>query len=71
MSTTTRQTIGRRIRTLRKAAGLSQERLSLMVGVERSYLAKLELGKRNPTVDCLERIATGLDVPLYELFRDL
>lgn len=68
MTLATRQAVGARIRDLRKANSLSQERLALMVGVERSYLAKVEAGKKNASIDVLERIATGFDLTLAELF---
>ncbi len=71
MTAQTREALGNRIRELRKANGLSQQKLALMVNVERSYLAKLEQGKRNPSIDCLEKIAGGLDVTLSELFANL
>ena len=48
MSQNTRKAIGNRIRELRKSQKLSQQKLALMVNVERSYLAKIEGGKRNP-----------------------
>lgn len=67
MTIDTRKALGSRIRQLRKANNLSQQKLALMVNVERSYLAKLEQGIRNPTIDCLEKIAGGLDVTLSEL----
>ena len=49
MSQNTRKAIGNRIRELRKSQKLSQQKLALMVNVERSYLAKIEGGKRNPS----------------------
>lgn len=71
MTAQTREALGNRIRELRKANRLSQQKLALMVDVERSYLAKLERGKRNPSIDCLEKIAGGLDVTLSELFAGI
>ena len=70
MTESTRRAIGARIKTLRIENGLSQQKLALMVGVERSYLAKLEAGKRNATIDCFEKIADGLGVSLIELLQD-
>lgn len=68
MTQATRQAIGQRIRQLRKAQGLSQEKLALMVGVERSYLAKVEAGSRNVSIDVLEKIADGFGLSLAEFF---
>lgn len=71
MTAPTRKALGKRIRMLRKANKLSQQKFALMVGVERSYLSKLEAGKRNPSIDCIEKIANGLDVTLSELFLNI
>ena len=64
-----KQTVGLRIRALRKARHLTLRRFGLMIGMDRTYLSGVENGKRNPTVDTLSKIADGLDVPLIELFR--
>jgi transcriptional regulator with XRE-family HTH domain len=69
MSEQTRQALGRRIRALRTERGLSQRKLSLMLGIDRSYIIGIELGRKNPTVDSLEKIAAGLGVTLSELFE--
>lgn len=71
MTQATRQAIGQRIRHLRKAQGLSQEKLALMVGVERSYLAKVEAGTRNVSIDVLEKIAGGFGMSLAEFFSGI
>lgn len=71
MTLATRQAIGARIRSLRKENGLTQERLALMVGLERSYLAKVEAGKKNASIDVLEKIADGFGISLAELFAGI
>lgn len=38
---------GQRIRELRLKNGLSQEKFALQIGMDRSYLASVEAGKRN------------------------
>jgi transcriptional regulator with XRE-family HTH domain len=40
-----------------------------MLGIDRSYIIGIELGRKNPTVDSLEKIAAGLGVTLSELFE--
>ena len=56
---------------MREQRNLTQEQLALMTGVGRSYLAKVEVGTRNPTVDFLEKIARSLDTTLGNLFENL
>ncbi|WP_101723437.1 helix-turn-helix domain-containing protein [Eggerthella timonensis] len=71
MTQTTRKNVGQRVRALREQNNLTQEQLALMTGVGRSYLAKVEAGSRNATVDFMEKIALGLGVTLGQLFEDL
>ena len=71
MTVETRIALGKKIKKLRKANKLSQKKFSLMVSIERGYLSKIEKGKRNATIDVIEKIAGGLDVSLSELFKDV
>lgn len=61
--------IGVRIRELRTATGLSQEKFALKIGMDRTYLASVELGNRNISIVNLEKIANGLNITLSELFK--
>ncbi len=61
--------LGRRIKTLRKDRGLTQEELGEASGVNYKFLGSLERGLENPSVATLEKIATALEVELMELFR--
>ena len=63
--------IGNRIRELRKKTGLSQEKFAAKIGMDRTYFASVELGKRNISIVNLEKIADGLNVSLAELFRNV
>ena len=60
--------LGRRIQELRKATGLSQEKFALKIGMDRTYFASVEAGKRNVSIRNIEKIANGLGVSLGELF---
>jgi len=59
---------GRRIRRLREARGWNQERMAAEVGIHRSYLAGIESGRRNPSLQNIAKIATALGVPIAALF---
>ena len=63
--------IGNRIRELRKETGLSQEKFAAKIGMDRTYFASVELGKRNISIVNLEKIADGLDVSLYDMFKGI
>ena len=64
-----REMLGKRIKSLRKSKGHTQERLAEIININTNYLAVIERGEANPTLALLERLSTGLEVPLPELFR--
>ena len=59
---------GNRIRELRTETGLSQEKFALKIGMDRTYYASVESGRRNISLINIEKIADGLGVSLNELF---
>lgn len=59
--------LGERIRSLREAAGLSQEELAAASGVSRVHLSSLERGAKEASVSTCARIAKALRVPLAKL----
>ena len=59
---------GRRLKTLRKQRGLSQERLALEAELERSYISDIEVGRRNLALRNLHALAVALGITLSELF---
>lgn len=60
--------IGRRVRKLRKARGLSQIVLAELAGVHYNTLKRIEGGTANPSVDVLYRLAETLEVTIVQLF---
>lgn len=64
-----RQTIGWNLKRIRVDRGLSQERLALESGIDRSYVGRVERGSENVTVSTLEALAGVLGVEVIELFR--
>lgn len=60
--------IARRVRDLRAAQGLSLDALATHCGVSRSMISLIERGESSPTAVLLEKLATGLNVPLAALF---
>lgn len=57
----------RRLRELREQRNLSQGQLAMRVGVDRSYITKIEQGHRIPAVEVLERLSTYLGCPIHDL----
>jgi len=66
-----RNKIGDKIRKLRHQRKLSQERFANLCGLDRTYIASIEQGKRNVSIVNLEKIAAGLEISLSELFEEL
>lgn len=60
--------VGLRIKELRNALGYSQEALAFSIEMSRTYFAEVETGKRNISIENIERIARGLGVSLREFF---
>ena len=54
--------LGRNLRRVRTAAGLTQTALAKRSGTARSYVSGLEAGQRNPTAVTLQRLAKVLGV---------
>lgn len=65
------KTLGFRIKCLREEQGMSQRDFCLMIGMNQSYFAGVELGKRNPSLKNIEKIMDGLDVTAEKLFLGL
>jgi transcriptional regulator with XRE-family HTH domain len=60
--------IAERVRDLRAQRGLSLEALAGASGISRSMISVIERGESSPTAVLLEKLATGLGVPLASLF---
>ena len=62
---------GRKIKTLRNDRGISQEKFALSIDMDRTYYASVENGRRNISINNIEKIAKGLGITLEELFKGL
>jgi transcriptional regulator with XRE-family HTH domain len=60
--------IGKRLRGLRKARGLSQADIEEGAGLLRCYVSRVENGHTTPSIPILERWAEALEVELSQLF---
>lgn len=60
--------LGLAIKDLRKQLGQSQEKFALSIGMDRTYLASVEAGKRNLSLSNIEKVANGLGKKVSELF---
>lgn len=60
--------VGKRIKELRNKLDISQEELGFRLGVHRTYIASLEVGKRNISIVTLEKITDALEISLSNFF---
>lgn len=65
------RTLGDRVRERRGALSLSQEGLALRAELDRTYVAQVESGRRNVSLDTLCLLATALGVDVGTLVSGL
>ena len=70
MSQGAREIIARNIKKCRLQANLTREELSLALGVDNSYISKLEKARINITIDRLEQLAEYFKLDVYLLLKN-
>ena len=63
------QALSKNIKKYRAELKLSQEKLALAAGVERSYMSEIERGLANPTLDLLLKISNALKIQPSKLLE--
>jgi len=61
--------LGKCVRQLRLAAGLTQVEFAERCGFYQTYLSRIETGQANPTLNALEVVATALGMNVFVLFE--
>ena len=64
-----RNSVGDRIRAMRKAKGLTQQQLAELSNLDDAYIGSVERGERNFSVNTLEKIVVALKIQPAELFH--
>ena len=62
---------GKAVRKLRMKQGISQEEFADKCGLHRTYISDVELGKRNVSLENIDRIASSLGMTLSDFFKEL
>lgn len=62
--------IGLRIKELRANRKISQEKLAELADLDRTYINSVENGRRNISIENIEKISVALQVALQEFFKD-
>lgn len=63
--------IGQLLKDLRDERGWSLREFGLIVGMNKTYLGDIELGKWNPTMNSLEKIVAGYGLTVKEFFAKM
>lgn len=63
--------LAKRLSSLRKDKGMTQERLAAESDIDRVAIANIETGKRRPTVTTIYRISAALGVKVEDVFKKL
>lgn len=63
--------IGQLLKDLRDERGWSLREFGLIVGMNKTCLGDIELGKRNPTINSLEKIVAGYGLTVREFFAKM
>ena len=58
---------GEALRLIRTFHDVSQSDLASDLGISRSYLSEIESGKKNPSLDLLQKYSTHFNMPLSSL----
>jgi transcriptional regulator with XRE-family HTH domain len=63
-----RNILARNMKKYRLKCGLTQAKLAEKAGITTQYIAMIEVSRKFPTPEMLERIATALEIETYQLF---
>ena len=66
-----KQQFGDRVKKLRLELNISQEKFALQIGMDRTYFASVESGKRNISLENIKKITNGFGITLEDFFRGM
>jgi DNA-binding XRE family transcriptional regulator len=66
-----KEIISSNIKKYRKLKGLSQEKLGLISGIDRSYMSEIERCIANPSIEAILRISNALEVTPEDLLKGI
>lgn len=71
MQTDILKSFGAAVRRMRLLNGISQETFADLCDLHRTYVSDIELGKRNVSLENIDRIANALGISISELFKEV
>ena len=67
MSSENNLNLGKRLKQIRSDMGLSQEELAYRCNMQASHIGQIERGQKSPTLETLEKLASGLNITVSVL----
>ncbi len=61
---------GKNVRKYRKILGVSQEELAFISGLHRTYISSVENGRRNVSLEAIEKLTDALKIDINKLFDE-
>lgn len=61
---------GKNVRSCRKAKEMTQVEVSNLAGLHQNYLSEIEKGKRNITLEIMQKLADALNVEVKDFFEE-
>jgi transcriptional regulator with XRE-family HTH domain len=61
--------LGKNLKKIRTEKGISQGDISRKLNMDRGYISGIENGRRNPTIETLEKIASAIGVGVDDLIK--
>lgn len=62
---------GERVKSLRTAKKLSQEKLAELSGLHSTYIGQIERGEKSPTIESIYKLSVGLEISLADFFKNM
>lgn len=62
---------GQTIRKIRLIKGISQEKFADKCDLHRTYISDIELGKRNVSLENIEKMSIALNLKISQLFEEV
>ncbi|MDL4842468.1 helix-turn-helix domain-containing protein [Aquibacillus rhizosphaerae] len=63
--------LGKRLRIVRNAKRISQEKLAEYAQTDKNYISEVERGLKQPTIEKLYTITQALDINIEDLFKGI
>ena len=60
--------IGLKIKAIRVSKKVSQRKLATLAGISNTYLSDIEVGRTNPSLKTMEKLASALEIQMKDLF---